>query len=119
MTISRFVTLLTPVFAALAGWLCDVAAQYLPGHPTLDRGELTVLFVTGATAGAAAAVKWLHGRSQHERLTLEIAELEAARAKPDPPVAPSDPPKAKPKPRTRRKAPAKRAPSTPEAPASA
>jgi hypothetical protein len=66
MTISRIVTLLTPIFAGLAGWVCQLAAQYLPGTPSLDEGELTAIFIAGATAAVAAAVKWLDGRSKHE-----------------------------------------------------
>lgn len=67
MSISRIVTLLTPVFAGLAGWVCTLAAQYLPGHPSLDSGELTAVFIAGAAAAAGSAVKWLDGRSKHER----------------------------------------------------
>jgi hypothetical protein len=67
MTLSRFVTLLTPVFAGLSGWVTTLAVEYLPGAPTLDQGELTAIFVAGATAGAGAAIKWLDGLSKHER----------------------------------------------------
>jgi hypothetical protein len=65
--ISRYVAFLTPVFAGVAGWVCTLAAQYLPGAPDLDDGQLTAIFVAGATAGLGAAVKWLDGRSKHER----------------------------------------------------
>lgn len=66
MSVSRVVTLLTPVFAGLAGWVAQLAAQYLPGTPTLDQGELTAIFVAGALAAAGAVVKWLDGRSKYE-----------------------------------------------------
>lgn len=71
MSISRIVALLTPVFAGLAGWIAQLAAQYLPGTPALDQGELTAIFIAGAGAAAAAAVKWLDGRSKHERAVTE------------------------------------------------
>jgi hypothetical protein len=66
MTINRVVALLTPVFAALAGWIAQVAAQYLPGHPSLNAGELTAVFVAGAAAALAAAYKWLQGWQKFE-----------------------------------------------------
>lgn len=65
--ISRYVAFLTPAFSGLAGWLCTLAAQYLPGAPDLDETQLTGIFVTGAGAAAAAAWKWLDGRSKFER----------------------------------------------------
>jgi hypothetical protein len=71
VTISRTVALLTPIFAGLSGWLATLAAQYLPGAPTLDQGELTAIFVTGATVAAGSALKWLDGRAKHERLVTE------------------------------------------------
>jgi hypothetical protein len=71
VTISRLVALLTPVFAGLSGWIATLAAQYLPGAPTLDQGELTAVFIAGATTAAGAALKWLDGRSKHERAVIE------------------------------------------------
>lgn len=65
MTVSRAVVLLTPVFAALAGYVATQALR-LPGAPVLDAGQMTVVFVAGAGAAGGAAVKWLHGRSKHE-----------------------------------------------------
>lgn len=75
-TISRVVVLLTPVFAALAGYVATQVAR-LPGAPQLDSGELTVLFVAGATTAAGAAVTWLRNRGAHERQQLGLqAQLE-------------------------------------------
>jgi hypothetical protein len=71
MTISRFVALLTPIFAGLAGWIATLAVQYLPGAPALDQGELTAVFVAGATAATASALKWLDGLSKHERAVVD------------------------------------------------
>lgn len=73
MSVSRVVTLFTPVFAALAGYVATQAAR-LPGAPSLSRDELTVLFVAGATSGTAAAVKWLDGRARHERQASDEAQ---------------------------------------------
>lgn len=67
MSISRVVTLLTPVFAGLAGWVAQLAAKYLPGTPVLDSNELTAIFVAGALAAALAAQKWLEGRAKWEQ----------------------------------------------------
>lgn len=66
MSISRVVTLLTPIFAGLAGWIAQLAAKYLPGAPALDTTELTVVFVAGALAAAAAAQKWIENRGKWE-----------------------------------------------------
>lgn len=71
MSVSRAVALLTPLFAALAGYVTVEAAK-LPGAPALDTTQLTVVFVGGATAAAAAALQWLHGRAAHERQALGI-----------------------------------------------
>lgn len=65
MSISRAVALLTPVLAAAAGWVSMQAAQ-LPGSPHLDLGQLTAVFVAGASAAGAAGWKWLDGRAKWE-----------------------------------------------------
>lgn len=64
--IGRIVTLLTPVFAGLAGWIVQQAALHLPGAPRLDAGELTALFVVGAGAALGVVWKWLDGLQKHE-----------------------------------------------------
>ena len=66
MSVSRIVTLLTPIFAGAAGWVAEWCAQHLPGTPALDGGELTAVFVVGATAAGAAVVQWLNGLQKHE-----------------------------------------------------
>lgn len=73
MSVSRVVALVTPVFAALAGYVATQAAR-LPGAPALDSGELTALFVAGAAAATAGAVKWLDGRAKHERQASDEAQ---------------------------------------------
>jgi hypothetical protein len=70
MSVSRIVTLLTPVFAGLAGWLCQLAAKYLPGTPQLDSTELTAVFIAGALAAAAAVQKWLDGRGKYDAVVV-------------------------------------------------
>lgn len=67
--VSRYVALLTPLFAAAAGYVATQATK-LPGAPVLDSTQLTVVFVGGATAAAAAAIKWLQGRAAWERAEL-------------------------------------------------
>jgi hypothetical protein len=78
------VVLLTPIFVGLSGWVAELAVRYLPGTPALDRGELTAVFIAGMTAAATAAVKWLHGRSQHtqneQKQELEVALAEVRNA---------------------------------------
>jgi hypothetical protein len=65
VSVSRVVALCTPLFVALAGYVATLALK-LPGAPVLDKGELTAVFIAGASAAGAAALKWLHGRSKHE-----------------------------------------------------
>lgn len=63
MSIERTVALLTPVFAALSGALTGWLAHHFPGLPRLSPADVTALQIAGVTAGAAAALKWLHGRA--------------------------------------------------------
>lgn len=74
LSVERVVALLTPAFAALSaagtGWL----SRHFPGLPHLNPTDTTALMVAGATAGAGAALKWLHGRAQ---FTRSAAALEA------------------------------------------
>jgi hypothetical protein len=83
MSLNRIVVLLTPVFAALAGWLTEWVAQHFPGTPNLDKGQLTVLFVAGATFAFGKAALWLHGWQKHEAYELHAAASV-------PPVDPGD-----------------------------
>jgi hypothetical protein len=65
--IGRIVTLLSPIFAGLAGSICVWVAENFPGAPELDSGELTAIFVAGATAAGGALVTWLYNRGKYER----------------------------------------------------
>lgn len=65
VSIERVVALLTPVFAAAAGWL-SVEVATLVGVQ-IPRGDFTAIFITGAASALGAALKWLHGRSQWVR----------------------------------------------------
>lgn len=73
MSTSRVVALFTPLFAALAGYVATQATR-LPGAPALNKDELTVLFGLGFAGGLGAALKWLDGRSKHERQALDHKE---------------------------------------------
>ena len=66
MSLNRLVVLLTPVFAGISGWVVAWVADNFPGAPALDEGQLTAVFVAGATAALAAAYKWLEGWQKHE-----------------------------------------------------
>ena len=74
LTVGRVVALATPVFAAAAGVGSAWLAAHFPGLPHFSPTEITVFLTTGATAGGTAAVKFLHGNSQWERLehTLSV-----------------------------------------------
>lgn len=65
-SINRVVALLTPIFAGVAGWIAQWCAEHLPGAPNLDSGELTAVFIAGATAATGAALQWLNGWQKHE-----------------------------------------------------
>lgn len=66
MSTNRIVVLLTPIFAALSGWIAQLITEHFPGAPNLNREELTAVFITGAVAAITAAVKWLEGWQKHE-----------------------------------------------------
>jgi hypothetical protein len=72
------VTLLTPVFAGLAGSLSTWMADNLPGAPQIDQAGLTAIFVAGAASATAAAYKWLKGWQDHE-MRQHYAAQEAPR----------------------------------------
>lgn len=89
MSIERAVAILTPAFAALAGLVTSSVGQLVPGV-NLNKTDVTVIFVTGATAAAAAALKWLHGRAKFtqdtqwvgHQLTAVAGEVKASPAGP-------------------------------------
>jgi hypothetical protein len=84
MSIEKAVALATPLFAAGSAWLTGVVAANFPGLPAVAPGDVTALEITGATAAAAAALKWLHGRAAfakdaaNARLALDLAEKHVA-----------------------------------------
>ena len=83
--IGRFVALLTPIFAALAGVLAGWVANMIPGV-VLDQSQIAAFMVVVSTSALTAAWKWLHGLQQHERL---VAEGKARAMKPG--IAPEAP----------------------------
>lgn len=62
---NRIVAFLTPIFAAVSGFICTFVGDNIPGA-NLDEAELTAFFVAGAGIAAAAAWKWLEGWQKHE-----------------------------------------------------
>ena len=68
MSIERFVTILSPLFTALAGALVAWVAKNFPGGPQLDPLEVSGLFALGALGGISAVLKWLHGRAHYVQL---------------------------------------------------
>lgn len=64
--IGRIVTLLTPVFAGVSGYVAQLAAQHLPGAPALDETELTAIFIAGALAVVPVVREWLKNRGAYE-----------------------------------------------------
>lgn len=70
---NRTVAALTPlVFAPAAGAISALAAKY---GLELDGGELSAIFVTGATIAFAKAGLWLKGWQDYEK--RELAERDA------------------------------------------
>ena len=67
MSVNRVVVLLTPIFTGLAGYVAQWVAIHFPGTPGLDQGELTAIFIAGATAGLTVALHWLSGWQKHEQ----------------------------------------------------
>lgn len=76
ITISRVAAVLTPFFAALAGWITTLAGRYLPGAPRLDKTEITALFIIGFAGAAGSGITWLKGLSKHEE-NQTLLELNA------------------------------------------
>ncbi len=69
-SIERAVALLTPLFSGASGLIVTYIAKIVPGVH-LAGGEVTALFITGATAATAAALKWLHGRQKFVNFTTD------------------------------------------------
>jgi hypothetical protein len=65
MPLNRVVALLTPVFAAAAGWLATWLADNVPGV-SIDADALEEIFIAGALVALAPAAQWLHGWQKWE-----------------------------------------------------
>lgn len=68
--ISRFVAILTPVFAVVAGWLAGVVAQIVPGAH-LNQNQIVAFMTAAAVSAITAGWKWLQGWQQHEALVAQ------------------------------------------------
>jgi formate-dependent nitrite reductase membrane component NrfD len=77
MSIERAVTLLTPVFAAVAAWLTGLIASKFPGLPHLDAAQVTALEIAGFVGAASAAIKWLHDRQKFVRTADSVEDIVA------------------------------------------
>lgn len=75
LSVERVVALLTPLFAAISAALTGWVGTHFPGLPQLNPGDVTALQLAGATAGAGAALKWLHGRQQFTRSLTALDAL--------------------------------------------
>jgi hypothetical protein len=88
MPVNRLVALLTPVFSAAAAIGTAYVRKHFPGLPVPSAGELTGLEITAATAGAASALKWLHGHQKWEErvdhAALQVQMFGSAAQKADP-----------------------------------
>jgi hypothetical protein len=76
MPINRLVALLTPVFSATAAIGTAYVRKHFPGLPVPSTSEMMGLEITAATAGAASALKWLHGHQKWEE-RIDWAEHQA------------------------------------------
>lgn len=63
-TIERVVTLLTPVFGAMASWLTALIATNVPGAPALDAANVEGVEIAAFVGAVAIVAKWLHGRQK-------------------------------------------------------
>jgi hypothetical protein len=82
MPLNRVVALLTPLFAAAAGWVATWLAENVPGV-SIDQGALEEIFIAGALIALAPAAQWLHGWQKYEARRAEAqTALEIANAAP-------------------------------------
>ncbi len=90
MTTNRIVILISPVFVGLAGWIVQLAARYMPGHPHLNQSSLRDLFIAGALFAAAHVAQWVHGSQKTPPKTLagDVTERPEASRTPDAPETP-------------------------------
>jgi hypothetical protein len=72
---NRFVAILTPIVAPLAGWFASFLADRIPGIP---KSALNEIFIAGAILVLAPALQFVHGRlkwdlQQDQKETLAVA----------------------------------------------
>jgi hypothetical protein len=65
--IGRVVALLTPALAIASGWIAGWVAKEVPGAH-LSSTQVTTFMVASSAAALTAAMHWLRGWQQHERL---------------------------------------------------
>jgi hypothetical protein len=65
-------TLLTPIIAAGAAWLCATAAKY---GVHLDQSGVNALAVAGATAGTAAMLKLIHDLEKRKQVQIAYSKV--------------------------------------------
>jgi hypothetical protein len=87
--IGRFVAILTPVFAIVAGWVAGLVAQVIPGAH-LDQTQIVAFMAAAAVSVITAGWKWLQGWQQHEQLVAQGQDV-PRKAGPSPAVAASAP----------------------------
>lgn len=73
-SIERVVALLTPLFGAASGLIVTYIAKIVPGVH-LAPGDVTALFIAGATLAGAAALKWLHGRQKFVNFATDSGHI--------------------------------------------
>lgn len=74
-SVNRVVAFLTPVFSAGAAVGAAWLVKHCPGLPTPGQAELLGAEISGATAAAGAALKWLHGHQSWEKRVAELNPL--------------------------------------------
>jgi hypothetical protein len=66
--IGRIVTfVVTPLVGGITAWAVPYLSDHLPGHPNLDKDQLTLLGIAGVVAFGGAVYKWLDNLGKHER----------------------------------------------------
>jgi hypothetical protein len=78
--IGRVVALLTPPLAIGSGWIAGWVAKEVPGAH-LSSTQVTAFMVAASAAALTAAMNWLRGWQQHERLVAEGAAAPVVEAK--------------------------------------
>lgn len=86
--IGRFVAILTPVFAIVAGWIAGLIAQAVPGAH-LDQNQIVAFMTAAAASAIAAGWKWLQGWQQHEALVARGVAVPVHAGPPAPATGPA------------------------------